>query len=381
MNKPLTVSGASLLTSTIFLATMASPSIAAPKANASCATRKCHKSIFKGKVLHGPVEAGRCLGCHPPKGKLPKGAHKRGAFRTIRKNSTCTPCHKSMIKGRVVHKPLKTQGCLHCHEAHSSNTRGLLRAKSERELCMRCHKKTKLKFPFVHGPVAGGACSVCHASHASNNKHLLIATGTKLCFSCHESKRFVFKHKHKAVKNGCISCHAPHGGKQKFFVRQDTNTLCGKCHVAVAKVAKTAKYKHVALQKKGCGDCHSPHGGHYAKLLKRSPLKTCTSCHPKRAQGKYKHGPVADGNCTPCHKPHGSNYPHLMTAAFPEEFYGPFKKKRYGICFDCHESDIVKDRYTTTLTKFRDGKVNMHYLHHGIFVRRSPLAASNGNSL
>ena len=38
-------------------------------------------------------------------------------------------------------------------------------------------------------------------------------------------------------------------------------------------------------------------------------------------------------------------------------------RDRYDLCFDCHEDSIVKDPQTTTLTKFRNGDKNLHYVH------------------
>ncbi len=48
---------------------------------------------------------------------------------------------------------------------------------------------------------------------------------------------------------------------------------------------------------------------------------------------------------------------------FPKEFYKPYATESYAICFDCHNKDIALDKVTTKLTNFRNGDVNMHFLH------------------
>ncbi len=41
----------------------------------------------------------------------------------------------------------------------------------------------------------------------------------------------------------------------------------------------------------------------------------------------------------------------------------PYDTDNYAICFQCHNKDLALDENTTTLTDFRDGDVNMHFLH------------------
>jgi predicted CXXCH cytochrome family protein len=75
------------------------------------------------------------------------------------------------------------------------------------------------------------------------------------------------------------------------------------------------------------------------------------------------HGPIRDGGCTACHQPHGSAHPRLLLKEYPAEFYAPFAMERYDLCFSCHVSDLVKDKSGRGLTQFRNGDLNLHWLH------------------
>jgi len=44
-------------------------------------------------------------------------------------------------------------------------------------------------------------------------------------------------------------------------------------------------------------------------------------------------------------------------------FYTKFDLKKYDLCFTCHEANIVLTSKTTTLTNFRNGEVNLHFVH------------------
>jgi predicted CXXCH cytochrome family protein len=72
---------------------------------------------------------------------------------------------------------------------------------------------------------------------------------------------------------------------------------------------------------------------------------------------------VQQNDCYACHDPHGSANPLILKKYFPKEFYKPYATESYAMCFDCHNKDIALDKMTTKLTNFRNGDVNMHYLH------------------
>ena len=43
--------------------------------------------------------------------------------------------------------------------------------------------------------------------------------------------------------------------------------------------------------------------------------------------------------------------------------YLAFAIERYDLCFSCHVSDLVKDKSGRGLTQFRNGDLNLHWLH------------------
>ena len=75
------------------------------------------------------------------------------------------------------------------------------------------------------------------------------------------------------------------------------------------------------------------------------------------------HGPVRGDNCSACHSIHGGDQEHLLQARFPAAQHAPFDPDAYALCFQCHEGDLVLVERTRTLTEFRDGDQNLHYLH------------------
>jgi predicted CXXCH cytochrome family protein len=81
------------------------------------------------------------------------------------------------------------------------------------------------------------------------------------------------------------------------------------------------------------------------------------------AENPELHGPVAAKDCSSCHLPHGGDNFRLLVHEYPEKFYAPYDPENYALCFACHDSQIAADPTSTTLTEFRDGDRNLHYLH------------------
>jgi predicted CXXCH cytochrome family protein len=104
-----------------------------------------------------------------------------------------------------------------------------------------------------------------------------------------------------------------------------------------------------------CMECHN-------KPLD-TPTGKITDMSAILATGKSLHGPIAERNCSGCHQIHGGEFFRLLTKEYPPEFYAPFREESYALCFSCHEKSLVLDSRTTTLTGFRNGDVNLHFLH------------------
>jgi predicted CXXCH cytochrome family protein len=273
--------------------------------------------------------------------------------------------------------------CLACHDSHGSETKALLAAPSASALCKQCHPDVTAGKKFVHGPVAAEACGACHQPHASAYPKLLNAQGKELCLTCHvttrrqmESMRFV----HGPVNVDCQACHDAHASDEPMMVKQPPAELCLSCHEQVREVIEKAAVKHAAVTAdRACLNCHQPHASNFAGIIKAESGDLCLTCHDKAVtlpdgstvgnvkQGienaKVLHGPVAQGNCSGCHVVHGGDHYRLLTREYPGAFYAPFKMENYALCFSCHEGQIVRDERTTTLTGFRNGDLNLHYVH------------------
>jgi predicted CXXCH cytochrome family protein len=352
-----------------------------PIAPQNCVTSECHSNIKNFKVLHGPVNVNACDACH----KLVDP--QKHTFDLARdKTQTCTFCHKIETAGMaIVHKPVTQGQCLSCHNPHGGTTNRFLRGKNMTELCATCHKDPVATKKFIHGPAAAGACDSCHAGHASKFPNLLSATGRDLCFTCHtemKSQMGKVRFTHKAVEQDCMSCHDPHASNFVMQTPQPPAQLCTSCHEhdKIKTAAMESAHKHsVVSADNACLNCHTAHGGDLAHLMRAEPMKVCMKCHEqpqKTSDGRTvlavaevldpklnKHGPLRDGNCQGCHEPHGSNVVKLLAKPYPEQFYSPFALDKYALCFDCHDKQLVTLKNTTGLTGFRNGDLNLHYLH------------------
>ncbi len=347
----------------------------------SCVTASCHVGVKDHAVLHGPVNVNACEACHTLEDAA---THK---FKLTRnEKELCTFCHQMPLEGaKLVHKPLTTGECLPCHNPHGGFDRASLRGKSLKDACNQCHEPVATpNHRAVHGPVAAGACTVCHQPHTGERKNLLVAEGNALCLLCHTQMQDAMakaKFKHEAVEQDCMSCHDPHASDYPMMVKQAPVELCTKCHEPVKQAALAATHKHkVVTEGDACLYCHTAHGSDLKHLMKSQPIKVCMQCHEKPLlddAGKtlvagvgevldprlIKHGPINDGSCGGCHNVHGSNVTALLAKEYPAQFYAPFDVDNYAICFTCHDQQLVELPKTDKLTNFRNGEVNMHYLH------------------
>jgi len=343
----------------------------------TCVIEQCHADYGKKAYVHGPVALGDCKACHKP---IDPNEH---SFGFVRKGSDlCEYCHLEQTTKKNIHEPLKTGVCLQCHDAHSSDSKFLITTETVAGLCQNCHQTAKyLKFP--HGPVAVGECAVCHESHSSDYENLLTVEPNELCFTCHvvtrdELKKFEFVH--EPVKDNCVGCHDAHGANNAMMLKAQSPQLCYPCHENIKEITATAKYKHsAATLEDSCMYCHTPHASTVRFNLKDVPMKLCVSCHDKPigrskdemlpaftddiANKKFLHGPVAQNDCSGCHVTHGSDHFRLLAKEYPPEFYAPFNRENYELCFSCHSENIVLTKETSDLTDFRNGNLNLHYLH------------------
>lgn len=341
----------------------------------SCLTDECHADLKEPAHLHGPLKNGLCNQCHEPN---PPG-HKFKLANT--QPALCTSCHPNVADKEHIHDPVRTDACTECHDPHAAATKALLTSSTTAKLCDDCHGLAKAQ--FAHGPVAVGECMVCHEPHQSDRPGLLKAPGAALCNGCHSDTAESIagrKHPHKPAVQDCAACHAPHGADNQLLLRKPPTELCLGCHADIQKMVTEMPVVHGAVTELSrCANCHEPHAADQPFLLEDSPMTLCLACHDKQiivdekttimnigeviAQAQFPHGPIREDDCIACHQAHASVNFRLLTKVFPQEFYKGFDVKNYALCFSCHQQTLVLDQETTTLTGFRDGSRNLHYVH------------------
>jgi predicted CXXCH cytochrome family protein len=288
---------------------------------------------------------------------------------------SCVQCHGAVTKHAVLHP--KSDDCASCHvpaarDAHQFKDKS----------CIACHEMAKPADKFVHGPVAVGECLTCHDPHGTDEPQMVRSVGADLCQRCHveikarlAEKRFT----HAPVKEDCATCHNPHASPLKYQIRNDGAEQCLACHKTLRKELVTARVQHEAMTaERECLNCHDPHASDLGKQLKASSLELCLSCHDRELDtpdGNVQnikgwlqkhtdlHGPIRQQDCVGCHLPHDSEHFRLLRKDYPEKFYSAYDPKNYELCFMCHEPDMAKVERSTTVTGFRDGDRNLHFLH------------------
>ncbi|MCK6483955.1 MAG: cytochrome C [Phycisphaerae bacterium] len=342
----------------------------------SCTVSGCHAEVTQAAVQHGPVAANSCDACH----RLTD--EKQHKFDYIReKAEMCYFCH-DQYQGRLMHDPVAKGDCLECHNPHGGKTRQFLRADTIALSCGACHADVTGGRKFVHGPVAAGGCVACHNPHVSDQKGLLLRAANALCLECHVSTQQQLGtavSTHEPVRTDCLRCHTPHASDERMQLNAEPEALCMSCHEDIRSTVQFAKTAHGAVVTgRKCLNCHEPHATPHPRILRNNPKDICLDCHNQPldtptgriadmkavlAGGKSLHGPIAENNCAACHEIHGGSNFRLLTKEYPPEFYAPFREEAYALCFSCHEKDIVHDPKTTTLTGFRNGDLNLHFLH------------------
>lgn len=362
----------------LFIGLLNYGSPAQEKEKQSCVTAKCHANMGKAKFVHGPVAVSECAPCHQ---QLPDEKHKFKANKNI--GDLCYGCHDQFEKKAVMHSPVAKGECTGCHDPHQSDRKYQLKKTSLSELCFTCHKSDLIKKKYAHGPAQNGECDACHTPHSSDKPKLLSKSTNEVCFQCHSDYQEVFaaaKHIHNPAAENCANCHDPHSNDAQFLLSKNIPELCFSCHADIQDKVTKSTVKHQALDGEGkCFACHTSHTASHIKLLKDEPMTSCLNCHDKKLaqqstnklsdmkdwfdKNKDWHGPIRDRDCSGCHEVHGSNNFRILFQPYPPEFYASFTKEKYDLCFNCHQPTLVQDANTTTLTNFRDGSANMHYLH------------------
>jgi len=237
---------------------------------------------------------------------------------------------------------------------------------------------------WSHAPFEMGECGLCHTNDDPANPGPVEGEVTALCFGCHEETQMAMEGArvtHYAAEEDCTNCHNPHNAAYRKLLISESPEVCIECHVDVWEEATQMAVRHASVETgKGCLNCHSPHASEVDSLLKGLAYDLCVECHTQKgitdekgkeltnfgellATNPVVHGPVAARDCSACHTPHGGSLFRLLVTEYPEKFYAPFDPKNYDLCFSCHNEEVVTAESTTTLTGFRDGAKNLHFVH------------------
>ncbi len=344
-----------------------------------CMVSGCHSNIKEYDFLHGPMFVNACDTCHvlsEPKLHLYELTRKR--------ENLCAHCHEfDLNDSLMLHEPFEDGTCLSCHNPHGGREPSLLKSDHAGDLCLSCHTNLSEARDLVHGPVSAGACRACHEPHASAGRKLLGLDGRSMCLRCHvsldieiETARVV----HKPVLDDCQLCHDPHATDNSSLLLEKPAKLCMRCHESIHQTVDDASVSHGAiLTERSCLNCHLSHASEHPRLLKDDVDSLCFECHNTEIKlddgstlanikaiidtGTSLHGPVASGNCIACHEIHGGKNNRLLVRAYSNKLYAPFGDGPYALCFGCHDQSLVNDERTTTVTRFRNGDVNLHFVH------------------
>ncbi len=349
----------------------------------SCATGKCHTAIANSPFMHWAdfTDTGECESCH----EFDENAHE---FDTDGSNENCLDCHDEILDkmetAKVVHEAAE-DGCIDCHNPHGGKTVAMLEGIDDqnlKSLCFDCHEAEILDKEEKHDPAAEGECNECHDPHASENNVLLLADGIELCLSCHDDVAEEIENSdsvHDPAEDSCIDCHNPHSGSHPLMLFAEKRELCNDCHDDIVEIAENASSDHSpTITGDECLNCHSAHAGNASPNLKMPERELCLSCHDKPVESGNSilkdmkswleanpnwHEPVAEDACAACHDPHGSDHFRNLKEASPKLFYDAFDIENFALCFSCHEQTLVLNETTRSLTGFRDGNQNLHFLH------------------
>jgi len=288
-----------------------------------CTASGCHAEVSRHRLVHQPVAVGNCQACHTPVARsTPFEQGSRHQFERAWEDArACLGCHDGYGEEAHVHEPVRQGLCVLCHSPHGSERPYFLRVDSDRELCAQCHRETFEHGEQIHGPVQAGACGACHDPHQSPHRFRLRGAGGDLCAECHQDD-----------------------------LRRIT---------ATANVHEPARVD--------CSHCHEPHVGHDSLRLVESPPQLCFDCHESIqrlvAERPVVHQPVERGRCLDCHDQHGSEFRRLLRGNFTGRLYESFDLRQYELCYGCHDPRQVTEERTTSATSFRNGDVNLHFVH------------------
>jgi predicted CXXCH cytochrome family protein len=217
----------------------------------------CHDSKNTMSSVHSPVEEGDCSVCHDP-----HSSSHPSLILDLFSDNACLDCHYVETEfAESVHGPVMEGNCQECHDPHQTNHSFQLR-KESKALCLDCHDEAiesgdrtfrniasdLVKGNVIHEPIKNADCISCHTPHSGDYPYLLIgnypvkqyaeATVEKfeLCFNCHVEALLTemttvtgtnFRHGTKNLHylhiqgnrgRNCNLCHNAHGAPNEHML-------------------------------------------------------------------------------------------------------------------------------------------------------------------
>lgn len=175
----------------------------------------------------------------------------------------CLKCHSvastpTLVQWNTSPHALAELSCFSCHKLHEGPQQKVSRERMS-ELCYGCHPDVRAQFSLIsHHPVRERKinCLDCHEAHGSSQPKLLKGKTTRdLCTRCHMEKNGPFVYEHGDVTENCMNCHTPHGSPNRRLMSAAMPFLCIQCHSPGHSGILAAKQKPLFANR--CTDCHS----------------------------------------------------------------------------------------------------------------------------
>ena len=149
----------------------------------SCHAREHEHSAFS-ESAHASAKLS-CASCHSP-----HHAKEQKALLIEKQPGLCYSCHSEVradfskqFRHRVNDGLVR---CADCHNVHAASARSLRTNPEQDQLCFKCHRQLQGPFMFEHVPVKTEGCMTCHQPHGSVNPRMLKVNQINLlCLQCH----------------------------------------------------------------------------------------------------------------------------------------------------------------------------------------------------
>jgi DmsE family decaheme c-type cytochrome len=174
------------------------------------------------------INAVNCIACHSPHHA------KEPQFLLVEKQpQLCFGCHTEIKQD--FSRPFRhrvEQGLIRCTDCHNQHggflTKQLRATAAQDQVCFKCHVDKAGPFAFEHVPVKTEGCVACHQPHGSTNPRLLKRSQTNLlCLECHTLTQdsgvppLPSFHNQTQKYQACTMCHVQiHGSNfDEFFFK------------------------------------------------------------------------------------------------------------------------------------------------------------------